>query len=701
MAFSAADPVHQCRRDDREGLRLMAGMLSSLKLAADTALANALGMNRETVRRNRKLFEAGGCAALRDRRGSKGATKLTDAVCVRVQRLLDDGWSILSAAREVGVTDGTLHYAIKQGRLTRPTGAESPGATQPQEEACREQASSPSQRSAEDQACELGVAVKRTSERALAYLGKLPEALPEFKTAEAVQGAGVLLALPALVDQGLIEVGQGVYGGLRNAFFGLRTVLLTFCFMALLRIKTPEQLKTWAPGELGLLLGLDRAPVVETLRRKLREMGERAEAQQLHRRLTERWAEAEPDQLGILYFDGHVRPYHGRAHELPKHHVQKRGRSMPGTQDFHVNNGRADPLFYITAEATESLLAMMEDHLLPEVRRLVGLRRHVLIVFDREGWSPDSFKRWQKQGFDVLTYRKGKQARWQERFFTKRTRRVEGRKVTYRLAERRVKLTDGFFVREVRRMTDDGHQTAVITTSKRLSTFQVAYRMFNRWGQENFFRYMNQEFAIDHLCTWAVELADPERLVSNPEHTKLDKELNKTRQSLGRLMVRRTEMKPGEKTRAEGRTLTEDQMDDLIKQRHRKVVRLKARMKELPKEVPIGQIRDRQEIVRLEPERKRITDAFKMIAYRAESALARLVEPFFARHQDEARKFLQTVFQATADLIPDEHDRTLTVRFHGLSNPRSTRALRSLCEVVTQTGTCYPGTDLRLHFEAP
>ena len=39
--------------------------------------------------------------------------------------------------------------------------------------------------------------------------------------------------------------------------------------MALLRIKRPEGLKEHAPEDLGRLLGLDRAPEVKTLRRKL------------------------------------------------------------------------------------------------------------------------------------------------------------------------------------------------------------------------------------------------------------------------------------------------------------------------------------------------------------------------------------------------------------------------------------------------
>jgi len=68
--------------------------------------------------------------------------------------------------------------------------------------------------------------VKRHSDRALARLGELDEAAPEFTAAESVAGAGVLVAVPALLSQGLLEVGKEVYGSLSAGFFGLRAVLL-------------------------------------------------------------------------------------------------------------------------------------------------------------------------------------------------------------------------------------------------------------------------------------------------------------------------------------------------------------------------------------------------------------------------------------------------------------------------------------------
>ena len=81
---------------------------------------------------------------------------------------------------------------------------------------------------------------------------------------------------------------------------------------------------------------------------------------------------------------------------------------MPATTDYWVNDGNAEPLMFVTAPANEGLLAMMDQELLPEIRRLAGDDRRVTLIFDREGWSPQRFKKWKKAGFDVITYRKGK-----------------------------------------------------------------------------------------------------------------------------------------------------------------------------------------------------------------------------------------------------------------------------------------------------
>jgi len=696
VLFNASGPIYQCGEDDRVAVRLGAVLVVDLGLAPVTVLADALGLHRATLHRDRAKYAREGVEALREKkRGPKGPHKLTPAAQRRAQRILDDGGSLRAAGASAGMSEFGIRYAIKGGLLRRAS------EHRQARHVVDEGLSGPRQRAAEDQAGAAGVAVKRIEERALARVGLIEEAAPAFTAAEAVPGAGALLALPALLHEGLCEVGTDVYGALRNGFFGLRSVLLTFAFMALLRIKTPEQLTEHAPGELGVLLGLDRAPEVKTLRRKLREIGERQLADMLRRRLTERWAKAAPKELALLYVDGHVRPYNGRKHVLPKQHVQQRGRPMPGTKDFHVNDRRADPLFFVTAAATESLLATLDTTLLPEVRRLVGPQRHVTIVFDREGWSPEKFAKWKDEGFYVLTYRKGKQSRWQHRFFKVVKGMVGGKKVKYRLAEREVKLSNGLKVREIRRLTDDGHQTAVITTNDELSLFDVAQRMFSRWQQENFFRYMRHEFALDHLCTYKVEPADPKRIVPHPERARLEKKRKAVRAARRRLLDRALELAPGKTTRVGKRQVDEVELDQLIRQRETEARKLAVRIAKLPKRVPIEEVLQPNQIVQLERERKVFVDAIKLTAYRAESSLARLVEPFFRRHEDEARKFLKSIFTATADIIPDQRNRRLTVRFHGLASPRATRALGQLCALVNEDAPLYPDSNLRLHFEAP
>src|SRR5438477_9775746 len=111
-----------------------------------------------------------------------------------------------------------------------------------------------------------------------------------------------------------------------------------------------------------------------------------------------------------------------------------------------------------------------------EVRDLVGERR-VTIVFDRGGWSQKLFDRMIKDGFDLLTYRKGRCRRINERRFIRRRAELDGRLVDYLLHDRPVRFLKGKLrLRQVTRLCDDGHETQVITSRWELRDIEVAYR---------------------------------------------------------------------------------------------------------------------------------------------------------------------------------------------------------------------------------
>jgi hypothetical protein len=73
-------------------------------------------------------------------------------------------------------------------------------------------------------------------------------------------------------------------------------------------------------------------------------------------------------------------------------------------------------------------------------------------------------------------------------------------------------------------LTDDGHQTQVITSRWDLTDIEVAYRMFERWRQENFFKYLREE--ILELIRFAGHLM--ERVSSgSPNHGKTNQEVHR------------------------------------------------------------------------------------------------------------------------------------------------------------------------------
>jgi hypothetical protein len=346
------------------------------------------------------------------------------------------------------------------------------------------------------------------------------------------------------------------------------------------------------------------------------------------------------------------------------------------------------------------MLSMFESHILPELRRLAGERR-VTLIFDREGWSPDSFSRWFEKGFDVITYRKGKYDAWSEDCFGEVESEVGGKAIVYRLGQRSVKVGKNFWMREVRRLCDSGHQTSVMTTRQDLDAEEIARRMFFRWNQENFFRYMRLEYNLDHLVTYDVEKADPERLVPCPKRkerikmiAKLKVELEKHEKEYGRRAIADSDS-PDASTGIVMASLK--RKIGLIEDR---IEKAKAELKQMPKRVPLKAVVE-HEIVRLEKERKTFTDALKMICYRTETSMLNLVGPQLVRAGQEGRAFLKSVFELAADILPDEASKTLTVRFHTMANERSNAALRSLCEIMNAESCLFPKTDLRLVFTAP
>jgi|NGEPerStandDraft_6_1074524.scaffolds.fasta_scaffold25265_2 transposase len=683
---------------DRMSEALAMVSLIEQRWADQNDIARTFGYSARTVRRHQQRFQDGGLAALG--RGSgypKGRSRLRGARTRLIHRLKTQGHANREIARRVGVSEMAVRKLLRRmgwkelcSEQTKLALEQAPAANPNLSAFCSPDQARPSTSQDQDP-------TDRRGDRLLAYLGLLDDAPPLFGSGASIPRAGVLLVLPALVQSGIFACAGQIYGSLGPAFYGLRTSLLTLLLMALWRIKRPEGLKEHSPAELGRVLGLDRAPEVKTLRRKLARLAAAGRATQFGRALAQRRVAARGAALGFLYADGHVRVYHGQ-HRLPKTHVARMRLSMPATSDYWVNDDAGDPLFVVTAQANAGLVKMLPA-LLEEVRVLVGERR-VTVVFDRGGYSPKLFQQILDANFDLLTYRKGRYRPIGGQRFRARWTRVNGRTMQYVLADQEVRLLKGKLrLRQVTRRKENGHQTPILTSRRDLSAPQVAYWMFNRWRQENFFKYLREEYALDALVEYAAVPDEPSREVPNPVWATLDAQLRQAQACVDRLQAQYgleawTNLEHQRPT-MRGFKIAQATLSQKLDQAWQRVLQLEQRRAAVPRRVPVQSL-TQDPVVKLAPERKHLTNLIKMVAYQAESELLRLVAPHYRRVEDEGRTLIQSALAGAADLQVTRTE--LRVTLAPLSSAHRSRAVEALCQKLNLTNTLYPGSQLRLRY---
>ena len=716
-------PVHHYRAEDAAAEAYAMVFLVESGFAEQVEVSRAFGRSARSVRRYQGRYAQGGMAALGGTAGwRRGRRRLSGKRLRSIEMLKGQGLSNRAIAHRLGVSEKAIRKlmgpckpadsgqlalagittAAAAGAPSVPlSGADTDDATPLARERAGEDDPIVVPEDDDDEAVPMSLdrdASDRTYDRQLAYLGLLDDAVPLFGAACSVPAVGVLLALPCVVESGLFRISRKLYGEIGPAFYGLRTTLLVLLFMALLRIKRPEHLKERDPAAFGRLLGLDRAPEVKTLRRQLSRLAAHHCAEQLGAELARLRVDQRGHLMGFLYVDGHVRAYHGQRTIASRAYVARRHLAMPASIDYWINDRAGDPLLVITGDIDAALTKAL-PRLLRQVRDLVG-ERPVTIVFDRGGWSPKLFKTMIEHGFDLLTYRKGRCRRINERRFVRRRAKLDGRWVDYLLHDQPVRLLKGKLrLRQVTRLCDTGHQTQVITSRWDLRDIEVADRMFERWRQENFFKYMREEFLLDALVDYRIEPEDPTRTIPNPQRRALDRKIRAARADLTKLEhqygIAAVDNAEQRRPTMRGFKIAHGRLGKQLRTARARVAQLVAQRRDLPQRVEIRDLSD-QAMVKLATERKHLTDIIKMVAYQAESDLLALLRPHYARAEQEGRTLLHELF-ATAGNIRVSHGE-LHITLAPLSSPHRTRAAQALCATLDQTATVFPGSRLSLRF---
>ena len=677
-----------------------------------TSIVKTFGVTSISVKRAVKQLREKGQQAFYKVKKGRCSHVLTPNVFIKVQNNIDKGLNPNQISKKLEINVSTIRKAIKKGRIHLKKNQNDKDLKK-DEESQNLPALTKSDRTILDSQSSLGIACTRQLERTLASFGKISSVDPIFSSTIDVSNAGVICAIPALLANGLLKF-SSQYFCLPKGYYGLESLLIILAFLALLRIKSLERVRYCDPGELGKLIGLDRIPEVKTIREKIEYLAEYSDYDSWSKELSIYWMKENSELSGILYVDGHVRVYYGRTTKIPKKYVSREKLCLRGITDYWVNDAIGQPFFVVSHEVNPGLIEVLRDDIVPRLlceipnqpsQKELDQNKYLHrfgIVFDREGYSPSFFKEMLKMRIACYTYKKYQSEDWpKSEFIKKNVVFQDGEIIEMELAERGTyHKQEKIWFREIRKLTESGKQIGIFVSDYTSSTEEIAAHMFSRWSQENFFKYMMEHFGIDLLIDYEKENMNETIKIINPKYREIESQIRSKNSKLTRKKAEYAEM-----------VLNEDISDKNIKKYVKKktelqehiqteeeiIAKLKNEKNEIAKHIVISELPESEKFTRFRKGGKLIIDTIKMIAYRSETALVNILREFIVK-KDEARALIRQLFTTDADIIVNKENLTLNVNIHNMTNPRDNENIQKICNVLNESETKYPGTNLKMIF---
>ena len=660
-------------------------------VAKQTEIARAFGLSRHTVRRYLHNVERYGSAGLfMTKTGPQGAHKITPKVHKFIADQIHQNKGVACILRAV-----KDQFDLKLSRKSIERIRDS----LPQQSSTQVETSSfaPEQLSLieEDETSAEGSpdllpAEPLLAKDAISSGDALEAGTPKQTT------AGLFLLWPFLHLLGFGDIVDSIFGPIRGRFFFVRETLLTILLLAFLRCRSIEDYKLLEKRHLGLFWEGSRGMDLRTLRRKLSVLSFQNKALPLLTRLAQRYREIGLVQLGVLYFDGHFVPYYGDKN-VHKGFFTLRRLVVPGQEQFFLNDARGRPFFFWLKTADRTLLEMLPE-IIEQIKQLTA-QESFTIVFDRGGFSSKLFRTLDGSGVKFITYLRGAGQQVDASAFNNYTIQYRHREEQAQLAELGYIGTSPEYYRLVVRKKDQ-KQTSILTNDWQRTAQQVATLMFNRWSQENFFKYMIREYHLDSLLSYLAEETAELIMVKNParkENRRTKKQLNQELQQLEHFLAEKLGVS---RKRALSKTMAQK-----IRRAHERaaeiketIKRLNAEHRKMPERVSASQLGDDRPRQVLCQEKKVLVDSLKLLAYNAEEWLLDIVTKEYKNYRDFRRVLLLILKQPGT--IQRIDDRTV-IRLHSLHNPKYQRAAVYLCEEINQMkipapsgkGTMYFGVE--------
>jgi hypothetical protein len=437
--------------------------------------------------------------------------------------------------------------------------------------------------------------------------------------------AGAMMLYATLGQIGLWDVfsALGAEVGPHRCFGWMQTVAsVVFCFA--LRFHSIEDWKNGLRRDLGVLIGEAAAPSVLSLRTKVKALAESVDPADLSRAMFQRYLALEPVWEGLYYVDGHFCPYYG-YHSTPKGWDAKRRLAAKGHTDVYLHDAKGRVLFFFSQPLNDSLARALPGAV-AEIRKVHGDQPFTL-VFDRGGYSGDAFRFLQAEKIGFITYLKGRKAR--RRYAPGRFHSgwfaFEGQRHTYRLMEKKTRMKKVGLIRTILFESDEGQQIPVLTNlATTARPAKVVHCLRLRWRQENSFKFLSENYAIDQIIQYGATPEAQDRLIPNPKRKALQerervliKEIQALEAQLGRTLNDNPESR---RQTSRGLKIATAGLRRQIAQKRQTLSRLENRLRHTPGKISALKIDKQRELLR--EDRRLLVNALKLATANAEHMLA-------------------------------------------------------------------------------
>lgn len=639
--------------DDKGIERVLVTQLAGVLSLPDRQIAAAFDLHPVTVSRLLGLVRAGGAAALLPLKpGPKGPSKMTPKLEARCRSLRAGGASLRSIAKQISTATKKISYVTIANLFRAESAAAAPPPPPP--------------------ALPLEAEAPPTAEIA-------PVSAASFGEGRSTRYAGAMLLFAALARLDLWSVFQGLgatTGPARRFGWAQTVAAIIFCFT--LRFRSIEDWKNGRRQDLGVLIGEPSAPSVLSLRTKIKALVENVDPVDFSRAMFQRYLALEPVWEGLYYVDGHFCPYYGE-HPTPRGWDAKRGLAVKGHHDVYLHDAKGRALFFFSQPLNDSLGRAIPAAV-AEIRRVHG-KEPFTLVFDRGGYSGEMFRFLQTEGIGFITYLKGRGAkrRYSAQQFKTGWFAFEGQRHTYQLLEKKTRVRGVGLIRTVLFVGDDGQQIPVLTNlAATAKPAKVVHCLRLRWRQENSFKFLSQNYAIDQIIQYGADPETEDRRIPNPKRKALKEEarllaqqIESLQAQLGRALEDNDESR---RSTARGLKIAHAELRRLIAQKRQGLARLENRLRHTPSQISAQQAGQTRAL--LHEDRRLLVNALKLTAANAERMLALHFDRFYQNPKDAFSIFrgllqLPGIVRATG---PDQ----IEVLLQRPDSPKVAAALASL-----------------------